>query len=99
MRRNGIRETALLALLAAAGPAAAQSTPATPAPPGTLEAPAEKIEPPAGGAGDNLSDHLKESQGVIRPPANVDPGAVEPTPPAGQFPTPVIPPPAPAPQP
>lgn len=75
--------------------ALAQSTPATPAPPGTLEAPPEKIEPPpAGGAapGTDLSDQLQRSQGVIKPPAGVDPGAVAPTPPPEQFPTPVVPP-------
>lgn len=88
------RTLLILTTLAVPGAVLAQET--APAPPGTLDSPPEQIEPgpPVGspGSGETLGEALGESRGVIQPPAGVDPGMVEPTPPAGQFPTPVIPP-------
>lgn len=53
----------------------------------------EKIEPSPGGATGStgtLSERLERTDGVIRPPANIDPGIVRPAPDTGT--TPVIPP-------
>lgn len=93
----------LLTFLALTGPVAAQDQPpVTPPPPGSLEAPPERIEPdaPIGepAPGESLSDRLEENRGVIEPPRNVDPGLVEEPPDPERFPTPVIPPGTTAPQ-
>lgn len=94
--RNGILHATILALLVAADTAAAQTTVPTPAPPGSLEAPPERIEPqPPIGAPTpekSLSEALKDTGGVIKPPPGMDPGIVEPTPDPRRFPTPVVPP-------
>ena len=44
-------------------------------------------------SGRSLSGQLDQTNGVIRPPSGVDPGAVQPTPKVGPQSTPVIPPP------
>jgi hypothetical protein len=58
-------------------------------------APSERLLPPRDGApvttGENLSDKLARTDGVICPPSNLDPEIRLPTPDAGR--TPVIPPP------
>ena len=59
----------------------------------------EKIEPkdPAAtggvGSGPTLSDKLEATDGVIRPPGNIDPGITAPAPVPNPGTTPVIPPP------
>src|SRR5581483_2643663 len=71
-------------------PPAGTSAPCAPSAPGGLGAakpPASRDAAPA----PNLSDTLARSNGVICPPANVDPQMKAPTPDAGN--TPVIPPP------
>jgi len=91
-------------LLAGTLPTAAQSPPPSPSP---QESPAtphpqttipEKINPPqgnettgAGPRGENPSEKLNRSEGVVRPPSDTDPGLVKPTPNTGTMP--VIPPP------
>lgn len=62
-------------------------------------APPEKIAPPlnaredSGSAGDSTSDRLSRSKGVIKPPADIDPGMAAPTPDTGAHSMPVLPPP------
>jgi hypothetical protein len=83
-----------------ATPGQVPCSPAMPAP-GSADTPPPKTgdtPPPASGApqngappNDNLSDRLARSEGVICPPANLDPEMKAPTPDAGN--TPVIPPP------
>jgi hypothetical protein len=83
-----------LACLACTAPAAAQEVSPNPAPPGTLDAPPERIEPqpPVGQGGETLGEALTRTRGVIKPPPGIDPGLVEEPPPPGLFETPVIPP-------
>jgi hypothetical protein len=71
-----------------------------PAPPGTLEAPPERIEPerPVGEGGETLGEKLTRTRGVIKPSPGIDPGLVEQPPDPTRFPTPVIPPGTTAPQ-
>ena len=70
--------------LAAAALGRAETTPPAPLPPKT-EPTGPTVMPPAG-TGDM-------PRGVIRPPATVDPGITRGTPNAGNYPTPVVPPP------
>jgi hypothetical protein len=87
----------LIALAVAAGPALAQNPqtapPANPtvpiAPPNAPTPPPEKIAP---SEGNNLSEHLSQQRGTIKPP-NVDPGMTVQPPARGAATTPVIPPP------
>lgn len=83
-----------LACATCAAPIAAQEVAPNPAPPGTLEAPPERIEPgpPVGQGGESLGEALTRSRGVIKPPPGIDPGLVEEPPPPSRFETPVIPP-------
>lgn len=75
------------------------NVPADPPAAGSPEVVPEKIEPhPQPGQRDgegNLTDELAPTGGVIKPPAQVDPGMVEPPPDGGAAATPVIPPPEP----
>lgn len=74
-------------LVSAATPSSAQ----VPAEPDPGQVPPDRIAPSPPGSGDgSLSEQLDATDGVIRPPAGIDPGLVEP-PPAGGA-TPVIPP-------
>ncbi len=84
----------VMGCLASAEAMAQAEVPANPPPAGTPQAPAERVEPPAGG-GQNLSEELQRSRGVLTPPAGVDPTLVKPPPDNGAAVTPVIPPPAP----
>jgi hypothetical protein len=85
------------ALLAVCASAAAQNRPPEATDPKAC-APGERLQPPRNnssepgttGAGENLSNKLARTEGVICPP-NVDPEIKAPTPDAGR--TPVIPPP------
>ena len=70
-----------------------QPQPRDPNMPSPQNTPPEKIEPGPGsatGSTGTLSDRLERSDGVIRPPANMDSGMVRPAPDTGT--TPVIPP-------
>jgi hypothetical protein len=58
-------------------------------PPGSA---AERNPPAAGGPSGNLSERLNRSEGVIKPPDNVDPG-LQRKPPEDSAKMPVIPPP------
>lgn len=74
-------------LATAAAPAVAQ-VPLEPAP---GQVPPDRVAPSPPSSGDgSLSDQLDATDGVIQPPAGIDPGLVKP-PPAGGA-TPVIPP-------
>jgi hypothetical protein len=102
--RHAFARAVALALLTA--PGAAQQAPPTPpvetpTPRGIDPkacAPSDRLQPgdtnpraPAATTGENLSDKLARTDGVICPPAGVDPGIHEPPPAGGR--TPVIPPP------
>jgi hypothetical protein len=81
-----------LALVLLAGSALAQTKderepPKSPPPP--LPLPPTEGE----GSGSSMSERLSETQGVIKPPQDVDPGIKRPTPPTGPNSMPVIPPP------
>jgi len=91
-----VRYAALpVALLMLGGLAQAQTTsPAAPANPQANCTPDARTESPTNGSGEsssNLSDKLASSNGVICPPAGVDPEMHKPAPGGGR--TPVIPPP------
>lgn len=58
-------------------------------PPTSLPLPPDQGE----GSGSSMSERLSRSQGVIRPPQDVDPAMKEDPPPTGPNSTPVIPPP------
>lgn len=88
-RRAGFSALAFTAWL---GTVSAQEVQPRPAPPGSLEAPPERIEPAPDPGSGTLSDQLEESRGVIKPPQGVDPGIIERPPDPSRFPTPVIPP-------
>jgi hypothetical protein len=77
----------LMAALVAAGcctSVVAQTPPTSPDVPGTTR---------STGAGETLSERLHESEGVIRPPAGIDPEIRVPAPVPDPGTTPVIPPP------
>lgn len=87
---------ALFAALAAAGPAAAQ-TPAPPAPgttpQGQTPAPSTgpcAAQPDNGTSGKSLSGQLSDCQGVVTPPAGMDPKIQAPAPDPDPGTTPVI---------
>ncbi len=86
---------AVAIVLSAGSPVMAQDRPSTAVDPKAC-APGERMPPPREGSttttgtGENLSDKLARTDGVICPP-NVDPAITLPTPDAGR--TPVIPPP------
>jgi hypothetical protein len=98
-----IKQSLLLscALMAASGAAIAQAPPAPTTPPAQTAPPAParsnncSPSPPehvrAGGSTESLGDKLAKSDGVLCPPAGVDPEMRAPTPEGGN--TPVIPPP------
>jgi hypothetical protein len=68
-----------------------QQAPNMPAPQQTIP---EKVKPEEpSSTGSTLSDKLERSNGVIRPPGNVDPGINAPAPVPNPGTTPVIPPP------
>ena len=67
---------------------AQQTTPSGP-PPQT----GPQAQPDQDTTGGSLSGQLGQTNGVVRPPSGVDPGAVQPTPKVGPQSTPVIPPP------
>lgn len=75
----------LAALLMLATPAAAQVG-ADPRPP---DAPGPALPPPQ--PGENLTDQLNRTDGVIPPTRNLDPDMTHPAPPVGT--TPILPPP------
>lgn len=86
---------ALIALIAAAGPAPAQTSPPNaltnpnaPVAPPSAAAPPEQIAPPAG----SMSDRLSQQRGSITPPS-VDPGMTVAPSQSGRATMPVIPPP------
>ena len=81
---------ALLGLLALGGPALAQATDPKACAPGERMVPGPEGPKAPTTTGENLSDKLARTDGVICPP-NVDPQIKLPTPEAGK--TPVIPPP------
>jgi hypothetical protein len=67
-----------------------QPSPSQPkSPPTAMPLPPEQGE----GSGSSMSDRLSKSQGVIRPPREVDPTMKQETPPTGPNSMPVIPPP------
>jgi hypothetical protein len=81
-----------LALVLTAGAAAAQTKDqreAPKSPPTMLPLPPSQGE----GSGSSLSDRLSETQGVIKPPKDVDKEMKQETPPTGPNSMPVIPPP------
>ena len=85
--------------LAMSGTALAQvPTPAQPdpnsAPPDKIGPPLEQHPVPQTGTAEPLSKGLARSQGVVRPPATVDPGMSQTPPDPGPQSTPVIKPPA-----
>jgi hypothetical protein len=97
---------ALLALLAlpATGVAQPRPDPAQRPEPAPTTTPPEKIAPPekipgdaresSGGSGtEALGDRLSRTDGVIKPPSDVDPGMTTPAPDPGPRSMPVIPPP------
>jgi hypothetical protein len=87
---------AALWFAAFAVPAAGQtSPPAPPAPHETDKVIPEKQSPPMPMPGDsgNLSDKLKDTNGVIAPPSNMDPSINKPAPAPNAGSMPVIPPP------
>jgi hypothetical protein len=92
-----LRNAAALVVSAGLATAAlAQGTPVQPQPrdpnmPSTQNTVPEKIDPNA--TGSTLSDKLERTEGVIKPPAGVDPGITTPAPVPNPGTTPVIPPP------
>jgi hypothetical protein len=93
--RTRISLALAFALSAGGAVALAQDRPPAAADPKAC-APGERLPPPEGSGttgtgGENLSDKLARTDGVICPPPNVDPEIKLPTPDAGR--TPVIPPP------
>ena len=98
MSRHAIRSAVTYAVVFGLSTAALAQTPVQPQPrdpnmPAIQNTVPEKIEPAPGGAAGSagtLSERLERSDGVIRPPANIDPGIVRPAPDTGAMP--VIPP-------
>ena len=97
--------TGLLALslvLSAPALAQVQAQPQPPVVPDTNIAPPDKIGPPLGqqpaerqtGSAAPLSKELSRTDGVVRPPASVDPGMSQTPPDPGEQSTPVIKPPS-----
>jgi hypothetical protein len=75
------------AIILCAGPLASEQISKQTVPRDVPQAPEEQ------NSGSSLSSRLDQTDGVIRPPSGIDPGAVRPPPPAGKQSTPVIPPP------
>lgn len=96
MRLPTILSAAALVLTGAAALAQVAAPPRDPNMPDPRSVPPERVAPPAANdarPGESLSDRLERTEGVIRPPANVDPEirATPPVPNPGT--TPVIRPP------
>lgn len=97
MTRRVFRGLAAAAFALTSGWALAQAAgPKDPNMPDPKNVPAEKIKPDmstSGTTGSNLSEKLEKSDGVIKPPSNVDPDMAVRAPVPNPGTTPVIPPP------
>lgn len=82
-----VAATAAVFTLSLTALAAAQTAPNQTAPHKVPQAPQDQM------TGRSLSGQLNQTNGVVHPPAGVDPGSVQPPPPVGGQSTPVIPPP------
>ena len=87
-----VRCAAVTALAIWSLPSLAQVTVQPPPPVDTQKVIPEKIRPP-GQREETLSDKLDKSDGVIRPPSNIDPEITKPAPVTPPSNMPVIPPP------